>query len=312
MNILSLFDGISCGQIALERSGIKVDNYYASEIDEKAIKVTQHNYPNTIQLGSVLEWESWNLPNIDLVIGGSPCTGFSKAGKGLNFEDPQSKLYFEFVKILNKVKPKYFLLENVKMKKEFSDIISNDLGVNFIEINSSLVSAQNRRRIYWTNIPNITLPEDKHITLDKVLYRLPHGYMKESISLENKYPTLAAQSPGTKHKIIDNYELSEYAMSRVNERKNGKLGLVYSWYNDKVHVDKTPTLTSNSNCWSATGSIIVIDKEQYRTLTPEECEELQTLPKNYTSILNKTARYKAIGNGWTVDVISHIFSGLLK
>lgn len=310
MNILSLFDGISCGQIALERSGIQVDSYYASEIDTNAIKVTQCNYPKTIQLGSILDWSNWDLPEIDLVIGGSPCTGFSMAGKGLNFNDKQSKLYFDFVNILEKIKPKFFLLENVKMKNEFRDIISTDLGVSPIEINSSLVSAQNRKRFYWTNIPDVTQPEDKNITLDKVLYRIPHGYMKESISLESKYPTLAAQSPGTKHKIIDNYELFEYAMSLVNERKNGKLSLVYNWYDDKIYVYKTITPKSNSNCWSSASGSIVIDKEQYRTLTPEECEELQTLPKNYTNILKKTARYKAIGNGWTVDVIAHIFKGL--
>lgn len=310
INVLSLFDGISCGQIALQRAGIKVDNYFASEIDKHAISVAEKNYPNTIQLGSVLGWESWDLPKIHLIVGGSPCTGFSRAGKGLNFEDPQSKLYFEFIKAVKHFEPEYFFLENVKMKKEYQDIVSNDLGVQPIEINSSLVSAQNRKRLYWTNISNVSAPADKNIFLDKVLYRLPHGYMTESISLERKYPTLAAQSPGTKHKVIENYELSEYAKSRVNERKNNKTGLVYSWYNDKVHIEKTPTLTSNSNCWSATGGIIVIENEQYRTLTPEECEELQTLPHGYTNNINKTQRYKCIGNGWTVDVIAHIFSSL--
>ena len=226
INILSLFDGISCGQVAFERAGILVNQYFASEIDEKAIKVTQTNYPKTIQLGSILNWESWDLPKIDILIGGSPCTGFSQAGKGLNFDDPQSKLYFEFVKVLNAVKPKYFLLENVRMNKEFRDIISSDLGVKPIEINSALVSAQNRRRLYWTNIPNVSPPEDKGILLNKVLYHLPHGYKKEFVGLANKYPTLVAQSPGTKHKIVDNCELSEYAISRVNERLKNKTGLV--------------------------------------------------------------------------------------
>ena len=128
MNVLSLFDGMSCGQIALERAGIKVDNYFASEIDKYAMKVTQNNYPNTIQLGDVTKWYEWDLPEIDLLIGGSPCQGFSVSGKGLNFDDPRSKLFFEFTNVLNFVKPKYFLLENVKMKKRWEDIITNYLG----------------------------------------------------------------------------------------------------------------------------------------------------------------------------------------
>lgn len=314
MKVLSLFDGVSCGQIALERAGIEVDEYYACEIDPHAIKVTQHNYPNTKQMGSVVDLDVSKLPMINLLIGGSPCQGFSFAGKQLNFDDPRSKLFFEYVRILNDIKKTNpnvcFLLENVKMKKESQQVITEMLGVEPITINSNLVSAQNRKRLYWTNIPNITQPDDKGICLNKVLYRLPHGYMKEGLSFESKYPTLAAQSPGSKHKVVENFELSEYAKSRINERKNDKSGLVYSWYNDKIYVEKSPTLTSNSNCWSATGGITVVDREQFRTLTPEECEELQTLPFGYTNILNKTARYKAIGNGWTVNVIAHIFQNL--
>ena len=141
MKVLSLFDGISCGQVALERAGIKVDNYFASEIDKYAIKVTQKNYPNTIQLGDVCNIKGNELPKIDLLIGGSPCQGFSFAGKQLNFNDPRSELFFEFVRILKEVKPKYFLLENVKMKKEYQNVISKHLGVEPIEINSALVSA---------------------------------------------------------------------------------------------------------------------------------------------------------------------------
>lgn len=149
MNVLSLFDGISAGQVALKRAGIKVNNYFASEIDPYAIKITQKNFPNTIQLGDVREVKGENLPQIDLLIGGSPCTGFSFAGKQLNFNDPQSKLFFEYVRLLEECKPKYFLLENVVMKKEYSDVITKYLGVDYIKINSSLVSAQNRERLYW-------------------------------------------------------------------------------------------------------------------------------------------------------------------
>ena len=169
MNVLSLFDGISCGQIALNRAGIKYDNYFASEIDKHAINETMTNFPNTIQLGDVTKITADNLPKIDLVIGGSPCQGFSSSGKGLNFEDPRSKLFFEFVRILKETKPTYFLLENVKMKKEYEDIITKELGVEPITINSSLVSSQNRVRLYWTNIPNVSQPEDKNIKLSDIL-----------------------------------------------------------------------------------------------------------------------------------------------
>ena len=167
--VLSLFDGMSCGQIALNRAGISYGKYYASEIDKHAIKVTQHNYPDTIQLGSVTEIKGTDLPQIDLLIGGSPCQGFSFAGKGLNFDDPRSKLFFEFVRILKETKPKYFLLENVKMKKEFQDIISEQLGVKPILINSSLVSAQNRERLYWTNISLNGMPNNKGLFLKDVI-----------------------------------------------------------------------------------------------------------------------------------------------
>ena len=170
MNVLSLFDGMSCGQLALQKIGANVTNYYASEIDKYAIQVAKENFPNTIHLGDVTQIVSipYNV-KINLLIGGSPCQGFSRSGKQLNFEDPRSKLFFEFVRILKLVKPKYFLLENVIMKKESRDIITEYLGVEPIEINSSLVSAQNRRRLYWTNIPNVTIPKDKGIVIKDIL-----------------------------------------------------------------------------------------------------------------------------------------------
>jgi len=171
MNVLSLFDGMSCGQIALNRLGIKYDNYFACEIDKYAIQVTQHNFPDTIQLGDVqfVTKETFGTHKIDLIIGGSPCQGFSFAGKMLNFDDPRSKLFFEYVRLVKELKPKYFLLENVKMKKESKDIITKYMGVEPIEINSALVSAQNRRRLYWTNIPNVGQPEDKGIVLKDII-----------------------------------------------------------------------------------------------------------------------------------------------
>jgi DNA-cytosine methyltransferase len=151
MKVLSLFDGMSCGQLALKKAGINVENYYASEIDKYAIKVTQANFPNTIQLGDINDWKNWELPKIDLILGGSPCQGFSFAGKQLNFKDPRSALFFKFVDILKHYNPKYFLLENVKMKKEYQQVISDFLGLSPIILNSSLVSAQNRERLYWFN-----------------------------------------------------------------------------------------------------------------------------------------------------------------
>jgi site-specific DNA-cytosine methylase len=168
INVLSLFDGISCGQVALERAGMDVNKYFASEIDKHAIKVTQSNYPNTIQIGDVTKVKGTDLPNIDLLMGGSPCQGFSFSGKQLNFDDPRSKLFFEFVRLIEEVKPKYWLLENVVMKQEYQDVISQHLGVEPVKYNSSLTSAQNRVRLYWANF-DITDPTDQGIKLEDVL-----------------------------------------------------------------------------------------------------------------------------------------------
>ena len=172
INVLSLFDGISAAQIALERAGIPVKNYYASEIDKYAITVAQENYPNTQQIGDVRTVDVSTLPKIDLIVGGSPCQGFSFTGKGLNFDDPRSALFFEYVRILNKTRETNpdvkFLLENVRMKKEYQDVISEHLGVQPVPINSSLVSAQNRYRLYWANW-EITQPDDRGIVLSDIV-----------------------------------------------------------------------------------------------------------------------------------------------
>ena len=180
-NVLSLFDGMSCGQLALRKAGIEYDNYFACEIDKYAIQVTQNNFPDTKQLGDVRNVKAADLPKIDLIIGGSPCQGFSFAGKGLNFNDPRSALFFEFVRLIKECNPKYFMLENVKMKKEHELVISQYMKVAPIEINSALVSAQNRVRLYWTNInqkpyglfddmiTDIPQPKDKGILLKYIL-----------------------------------------------------------------------------------------------------------------------------------------------
>jgi DNA-cytosine methyltransferase len=195
MNVLSLFDGMSCGQIALNKLGVKVNKYFACEIDKYAMQVTQHNFPDTIQLGDVqfVTKETFGTHKIDLVIGGSPCQGFSFAGKQLNFEDPRSALFFEFVRLVKELKPKYFLLENVKMKKESQDIISKYMGVEPIEINSSLVSAQTRKRLYWTNIPNVSQPEDKGVVLRDII---ESGYIDDRMVNEGKSHCLTARYPG--------------------------------------------------------------------------------------------------------------------
>ncbi len=175
INVLSCFDGISCGQVALERAGIEYENYYASEIDKPAIEVTQHNYPKTIQLGNVEDWESWNLENVDLIMGGSPCQGFSVVGKRLNFDDPRSKLFFTFADILKHYKPKYWLYENVIMADDIRDAISEILGTQPVMIESADVSAQLRKRYYWSNIP-FGLPRKLTVNIEDILEHEGYKY----------------------------------------------------------------------------------------------------------------------------------------
>lgn len=282
MNVLSLFDGISCGQLALHRARVRIDSYYASEIDKYALKVTNKNYPDTIQLGNVTEWEKWNLPNIDLLIGGSPCQGFSISGHQLNFEDPRSKLFFEYVAILTAYKPKYFLLENVKMKQECQDVITKYLGVQPIKINSALVSAQNRERLYWTNISGVEQPEDKHILLKDVI---ENGF----VDRDKSFCIDACYYKGGNSKQY--YE--KHRRQLVFKDKNKVLSTSYRQNASIVATGKTTDFNS-----------------YFRKLTPLECERLQTLPDGYTEGISNTQRYKCLGNGWTVDVIAHILSYL--
>jgi len=227
MNVLSLFDGMSCGQIALNQLGIKVDKYYASEIDKYAITITKKNFPNTIHLGDVTKVKAEDLEPIDLLMGGSPCQGFSFAGRQLNFNDPRSALFFEFVRLLKECKPKYFLLENVRMKKEYQDVISEHLGVEPIMINSALVSAQNRVRLYWTNIPNIIQPQDKGLMLKDIL-----EYNQSSVS-----------------------ELSNAKKDRILNSKRGK-GFFYS---PNTH-DKIGTLVAGYHKEPTDGSYLEVPK----------------------------------------------------
>ena len=373
MNVLSLFDGMSCGQIALDQLGIKVDKYYAAEIDKYAIEIAKKNYPNTIHLGDVTKIKGTDLPKIDLLIGGSPCQGFSFAGKQLNFNDPRSALFFEFVRLLKECNPKYFLLENVRMKKEYQDVITEHLCVEPIMINSALVSAQNRVRLYWTNIPNITQPEDKGILLKDILeYDAPNEYEEPYVKLNGKEEGCVGyvgKQPKQATRIYDSnnksqcltalgggqggktglyqiscgafrgrYEEDGSTKQQLEIRKDDKTNTLTSVQKDNVVVratvqknaehttnGKVPTLTAAAGLGGGNVPLFAseeianeykgkyINAEQrlhYRKLTPLECERLQTVPDGYTEGVSNTQRYKMLGNGWTVEVIKHIFKNM--
>lgn len=339
LNVLSLFDGMSCGQIALNNLGIKVENYFASEINKHAIKVTQNNFSNTIQLGDISkvsykdgvlysENGKFNIGSIDLMMGGSPCTNLSFSGKqqglrgetieeylelknnGFDFGKEQSHLFWEYVRLLKEINPTYFLLENVRMKKYWLDVISKNLDVEPIKdekgkpyINSSLVSAQNRIRSYWTNIPNVKQPEDKGILLKDIV-----------------------------HEYNDDVELSGYIVPCDNtfkildkELQQGKVGFFRkdSQANRVYYINgKSITLTGESGGGAAKmgqylfGNIklengIKTIEGYIRKLTPIECERLQTVKDNYTNYVSKSQRYRMLGNGWTVKIIEHILKNII-
>jgi len=304
MNVLSCFDGMSCGRIALDKLGIKVDNYYASEVDKWAIQIAKKNYPDTHHVGDVTKVKGSDIPvEIDLLMGGSPCQGFSFAGKNLNFDDPRSKLFFEFVRLLKELKPKYFLLENVRMKQESQDVISEYLGVEPIVINSNLVSAQNRHRLYWTNIPVESLPEDKGIMLKDILLDDAQEPMLSNIygGFKEKKPrvhfdksvTIRTASGGGHIPSVCFVDREKSHCLDANYFKGGNL---------KSYFEKNRRQLVFSGDY----------KNNFRKLHPVECERLQTVPEGYTEGVSNTQRYRMLGNGWTVDVISHIFGGLLS
>ena len=280
--VLSLFDGISGGQIALERAGYKVNKYYASEVDKYAIQITQKNYPNTIQLGDVTKWKEWDIDceSIDLLIGGSPCQDLTFAGKMKGLGGERSSLFYCYRDILNHIKEVnpnvLFLLENVKTKQDTLDIISNEVGVTPVRINSNLVSAQNRDRFYWTNINegNIPQPIDKNLYLKDIVME----EMDNQFPLSKKhYDAFMKSYPNWKPCLLDGKSKP----------------LLATYYKQPPHCPYIPSKSSESG---------------YRRLTPIECEKLQTLPKDYTEGVSTTQRYKSIGNGWTIDVIVHIFT----
>ena len=284
MNVLSLFDGMSCGQIALNRANIQYNNYFASEIDKNAIKVTQHHYPNTVQLGDVTKIE-FIASKIDLLIGGSPCQGFSFAGKQLNFDDPRSKLFFEFVRLIDECKPTYFLFENVVMKKEYEDVITKYLEVEPIKINSSLVSAQNRVRLYWTNIPNVKEPEDRNISLSDILEDdsiINPGAIRGRRL--NKATIIGRRlNPDGKRKDYDkDIPITQCLEVRAtNTNKSNCLTTV-----DKDNVLTTMPIGRHPNAFK--------DKLPFRYYTLKEYERLQTIPENYTSVVSTSQAKKMI------------------
>lgn len=401
MNVLSLFDGMSCGMQALERSGIKVDNYFASEIDKYAIQVSQKNYPNIIHVGDVRNIEWYTLPKIDLLIGGSPCQSFSFAGKragmstkdsqeiltledylklkedGFEFEG-QSYLFWEYMRILKELKPKYFLLENVMMSQKWRDVLTKAIGIDPIMINSSLLSAQNRKRLYWTNINafyndltqeqscGIALPKDKGVMLKDILedeveekYYLSEkfvngllkhnenhkekgtGFIWEPRDMDGKASTIranAALCPTDNTIVCHNLHTRSADRPSIQKNKNaggsgplsrkdGKTYCLDTANTQAIEVvgcdyrrdegfryrdnGKSGTLAARAREDESCGQLASINL-QIRKLTPVECERLQTIKDNYTEGVSNAQRYKMLGNGWTVDVISHIFNHLPK
>ncbi len=370
MNVLSTFDGMSCGQIALERANIEVDNYYASEIDEPAMSVTMHNYPKTKQLGSVTDVEAKRLLPIDLLIGGSPCQSFSFVGKqkgmstkceieiltlehymelkneGYEFEG-QSYLFWEYVRILREANPKYFLLENVLMGEKWEKVISKALGVNPIEINSSVVSAQSRRRLYWTNIglrpgglfgdlvSTISQPVDKGLLLKDIL----ESQVDDKYYLSDKMIKYLNKRKGNFNGGKINYKLPNDKASCINA-SSGHLDISDNIIIDlnaeelqafgnmqpseiikKLAIEGRQSESQNQETQlnllapttdhrPPTTEIHNVERKILRKLMPLEFERLQTVPDNYTSVVSDTQRYRMLGNGWTVDTIVHIFQWL--
>lgn len=281
MNVLSLFDGISAGQLALKRAGINVTNYFSSEIDKYAIQTTQYNFPNTIQLGSVETIDLEGLPKIDLLLAGSPCQGFSTSGKQLGFDDPRSRLFYEFVKVLEEIKPTYFLLENVVMKKDFIKIINESVGVQPVLINSNLVSAQNRKRNYWTNFP-IREIEDKKIYLDSVLEEFGNPSIISSDGKDGKrwIQSLRVNS-GKKSNTLTSEGFAKLGVSTMQP------GKYVDFYNNRY-----------------------LKNWHFRAYTAKEYAMLQNFDISYFNDLSEHRIKKLLGNSWTVDLIAEILKNI--
>lgn len=293
MKVLSLFDGISCGMVALERAGIPVDRYVAYEIDQYAIKASKKNYPQIEHCGDVVPADFTQYEAFDLLIGGSPCQDLSlyktSSQEGwLGLEGQKSNLFYHYVRALKECKPKYFLLENVaSMDQRWVDVITEELGVEPIMINSALVCAAERKRLYWTNIPNVTQPADRGVTLSDIV--LP----AEEVPEKYWYNDRPFQYNGDNEKV------------QCTLLGSGFMRNTREVYNLKA---KANTLLCDGGGGNRQKK--VYQDGRCRKLMPIEYERLQTLPDNYTDCISDSRRYTAIGNGWTVDVITHIFKGL--
>ena len=383
MKVLSLFDGMSCSQIALQSLGIEVDTYYASEVDKYAIEVTQTNFPDTVQVGDVAKLDPKDFADVSLIVSGSPCQGFSFAGKQLNFNDPRSALFFEFVRLLKAIKPKYFLLENVKMKKEYQQVISEQVsacypeiifGIEPLLINSSLVSAQSRQRLYWTNIPNIKQPEERGIVLRDILETDADTYLSEEaiaymkrgsekwsggksraehyIKHESKksncltanmhkgvpYGVISVDKPKqvgiaadvNGHDILKRVYSPDGKSPTLNTMGGGnrepkvvkggafkgraydKDGKHTEWKQTKPQQMLELRKDNKSNAVSTVGkdTLAVNEDLTWRKLTVRECRRLQTIPEDYQMPVSNTQAYKMLGNGFTCEVIKHIFKNM--
>ena len=293
LNVLSLFDGIGCSRLALKKSpNLKVNKYFYSEVDKNCIKLLKTKYPDDIYVGAVENIDIKKLPKIDLLIGGSPCQDLSNAHKGDGIGGVRSSLFYQFVKIKNKLKPKYFLLENVKNK--WSKLMDKEIGVSGIELNSLYLSGQYRPRVYWSNIEfNEIIQDSKNKTIKDYLEKKPDKKYFFNLNLKKIDKTnnqKKLKSGINKIFIIPREQLKDNERQRRVYDINGK----------------SPTLLARSD----TPKIFI--NKRIRKLTPLECERLQGLPDNYTSDFSNTTRYKMIGNGFTVQVIKYILSFIGK
>jgi len=332
INVFSGFDGISCGLQALNNLGISVNNYYAAEIDPHAIRISQDNHPNIKRLGDITKWREWDLDwsSIDLVLGGSPCQGFSMSGDMLAFDDPRSVLFFEYADILNHTAARNpnvdFLLENVKMKKDFRDVISKYMNVEPILINSNLVSAQNRPRYYWTSLPTCQ-PWERKIYLKDIL----QTHVDEKYLIDHKVYMGFKASEELARRFYFNTDhgralncWNPHVITAITERRTAEARAIRAKSIREKGVDFSPRrgkeLTfrtdGKANCLTAGFSMkehTIFDGFcQYRKLTPVEWERLQTLPDNYTRSVSDHQRYKCLGNGWNVATIEHLLQPLKR
>jgi DNA-cytosine methyltransferase len=364
LNVLSLFDGMSCGRIALERAGVPVNHYFASEVDKYAVAVSDANWSDTYQLGDVRNVQTMDgllyipdadtdgrppLYDIDLLIGGSPCQDFSFAGKQAGFNGQRGALFFEYLRLLRDLKPRYFLLENVRMKKDNEQAITDYLtsagyAVTPVHINSNRFSAQNRHRVYWTNIPQDALPNDAGIKLGNILesgftdrdkaHCIDANYFKggnlRSYFLKNRRQLVAEVDSGLI--LAGHADLKGHDYNRRVYHPEGKspalcansggnlepkvlCGAFRGRYNPDGSTSQRLELQIDGRTNSLTtvqkdNVAVSIDDVKWRKLTPLECERLQTVPEGYTAHVSNTQRYKMLGNGWTVDVIAHLFKNL--